>query len=184
MKEKKRPKRSIGILWVSAEEIGLFGSQYFADHPLVSRDNIAAAINLDMLGRTKTEEDVLSKRSGLTIQAGDSVKVIGGLQSKVLMEINKSTLDEMGLVGNYEYNGTNHPGRYFFRSDNVSFARKDIPVLSYSTGTHRDYHMLTDVEERIDYEKFLKMTRFAYKVGFNVANYKEIIVVDKPMSGW
>ena len=37
MKEKKRPKRSIGILWVSAEEIGLFGSQYFADHPLVER---------------------------------------------------------------------------------------------------------------------------------------------------
>jgi hypothetical protein len=184
MKEKKRPKRSIGILWVSAEEIGLFGSQYFAEHPLVSRENIAAAINLDMLGRSKTEEDVQSKRSGMTIQAGDSVKVIGGLQSKVLMEINKSTLDEMGLVGNYEYNGTNHPGRYFFRSDNVSFARQDIPVLSYSTGTHRDYHMLTDVEERIDYEKFLKMTRFAYKVGFNVANYKETIEVDKPMSGW
>jgi len=34
-KEKKRPKRSIGFLWVSAEEIGLFGSQYFADHPLI-----------------------------------------------------------------------------------------------------------------------------------------------------
>ncbi|TFH23852.1 MAG: M20/M25/M40 family metallo-hydrolase [Bacteroidia bacterium] len=184
MKEKKRPKRSIGILWVSAEEIGLFGSQYFADHPLVAIENIAAVINLDMLGRTRTEEDEKSTRSGLTIQAGDSVKVIGGLQSKVLMDINKKTLDEMGLVGNYTYNDTNHPDRYFYRSDHINFARKDIPVLFYSTGTHRDYHMLTDVEERIDYDKYLKMTRFCYKVGFEVAQYGDPIVVDKPMSGW
>jgi len=184
MKEKKKPKRSIGILWVSAEEIGLFGSQYFANHPLVPLENIAAVINLDMLGRTKTKEDELSSRSGLTIQGGDSVKVIGGLQSQVLMDINQKTLDEMGLVGNYIYNDTQHPERYFYRSDHISFARKDIPVLFYSTGTHRDYHMLTDVEERIDYDKYLKMTRFCYKVGYEVAKYKGPIEVDKPMSGW
>jgi hypothetical protein len=184
MKEKKRPRRSIGILWVSAEEIGLFGSQYFADHPLVPRENIAAVINLDMLGRTKTREDELSSRSGLTIQGGDSVKVIGGLQSKVLMDINQKTLDEMELVGNYTYNDTQHPERYFYRSDHINFARKDIPVLFYSTGTHRDYHMLTDVEERIDYDKYLKMTRFCFKVGYEVAQYKGPIKVDKPMSGW
>jgi len=184
MKEKKKPKRSIGILWVSAEEIGLFGSQYFADHPLVPRENIAAVINLDMLGRTKTMEDELSSRSGLTIQGGDSVKVIGGLQSQVLMDINQKILDEMGLVGNYTFNDTQHPERYFYRSDHINFARKDIPVLFYSTGTHRDYHMLTDVEERIDYDKYLKMTRFCYKVGYEVAQYKDPIEVDKPMSGW
>ena len=184
MKEKKKPRRSIGILWVSAEEIGLFGSQYFADHPLVPRENIAAVINLDMLGRTKTREDELSSRSGLTIQGGDSVKVIGGLQSRVLMDISQKTLDEMGLVGNYTYNDTQHPERYFYRSDHINFARKDIPVLFYSTGTHRDYHMLTDVEDRIDYDKYLKMTRFCYKVGYEVAQYKYPIEVDKPMSGW
>jgi Zn-dependent M28 family amino/carboxypeptidase len=137
-----------------------------------------------MLGRTRTIEDVQSTRSGLTIQAGDSVKVIGGLQSKVLMNISTGTLEEMGLIGNYQYNDIHHPERYFYRSDHISFARKDIPVLSYSTGTHRDYHMLTDVEESIDYDKYLKMTRFCYKVGFNIAQYGGPIEVDKPMSGW
>jgi len=112
------------------------------------------------------------------------VKVIGGLQSKVLMDLNNRSLDEMGLVGNYEYNNISDPNRYFYRSDHINFARKDIPVLFYSTGTHRDYHMLTDVEERIDYDKFLKMTRFCYKVGFNVAQYSNSIEVDNPMSGW
>ena len=182
--EKKSPKRSIGILWVSAEEIGLYGSQYFAEHPLVARENIAAVINLDMVSRTKTEEDALSDQSGLTVQGGDSVKVIGGLQSKVLMKINEKTLAEAGLVGNYQYNNLTDPNRYFFRSDHINFARKDIPILFYSTGIHRDYHMVSDVEESLDYDKFLKMTRFCFKAGLNVAQYKGPIKVDNPMSKW
>ena len=182
--ENEKPRRSIGILWVSAEEIGLFGSQYFAEHPLVPKEKIAAVINLDMVGRTKTEEDVLSERSGLTIQAGDTVKVLGGLQSEVLMKINEKTLKEAGLVGNYQYNNLTDPNRYFYRSDHINFARQDIPILAYSTGTHRDYHMVSDEEEAIDYDKFLTMTRFSYKVGYNVAQYKGPIKVDKPMSTW
>jgi len=184
MKEGKRPKRSIGILWVSGEEIGLYRSKYFADNPLIPVENIAAVINLDMVGRTRTAEDAESDRSGLTILGGDSVKVIGGMQSTVLMDISKLTLDEMGLIGNYRYNDLNDPERYFFRSDHISFARKDIPVLFYSTGTHRDYHKVTDEEQLIDYDKFLKMTRFSYKVGFNVAQYKDPIEVNNPMSAW
>ena len=184
MMEKKAPKRSIGILWVSGEEIGLFGSQYFADHPLIPRERIAAVINLDMVGRTRMREDELSTRSGLTIQAGDSVKVLGGLQSKVLMDINKQSLEEAGLIGNYKYNNLTDPNRYFFRSDHYSFARKDIPVLAYSTGTHRDYHLVSDAEEAIDYDKYLKVTRLCYTVGFNVAQYNGPIEVDNPMSTW
>jgi len=184
MKEKKAPKRSIGILWVSGEEIGLFGSQYFANHPLIPRERIVAAINLDMVGRTRMREDELSTRSGLTIQAGDSVKILGGLQSKVLMEINEQSLKQAGLVGNYKYNNLTDPNRYFFRSDHYSFASKDIPVLAYSTGTHRDYHLVTDVEEAIDYEKYVKVTRLCYIVGYNVAQYNGPIEVDNPMSTW
>lgn len=184
MKEDKRPRRSIGILWVSAEEIGLFGSQYFAEHPLVPLDRIAAVINLDMVGRTKMQEDVESERSGLTIQARDSVKVLGGLQSKVLMKINEKSLKEAGLHADYTYNNVTDPNRYFFRSDHINFAQKDIPVLAYSTGTHRDYHMVTDKEEAIDYSKFLAMARFCYTAGYNVAQYNGPIKVDNPMSTW
>ncbi len=184
MKEKKRPGRSVGFLWVSAEEIGLFGSKYFAGNPLIPIEKIAAVINIDMVGRTKTAEDETSSRQGLTIMGGDTVKVIGGMQSVVLMDINIKTLKKMGMYGDYTYNDPDHPERYFYRSDHISFARKDIPVLFYSTGTHRDYHMVTDVEERIDYNKFLKMTRFCYKVGFNVAQYKDPIEVDNPFSSW
>jgi hypothetical protein len=184
LKEKKRAARSIGILWVAAEEVGLFGSRYFTENPLVPLEKTAAVINLDMVGRSKTEEDMKSNRRELTILGGDTIKVIGGLQSSVLMRISEKTLEEIGLVGNYHYNNQDDPGRYFYRSDHINFARKDIPVLFYSTGTHRDYHRVTDVEERIDYDKFIKVTRFGFKVGFNIAQYKDPITVDHPMSGW
>ena len=182
--EKKMPGRSIGFLWVSAEEIGLFGSSYFADHPMVPLESIAAVINLDMVGRVATPEDRQSEREGLTIVGRDSVKVIGALQSKVLMQINEETLEDMDLHGNYAYNDIHHPERYFYRSDHINFARKDIPVLFYSTGTHADYHMVTDDPEKIDYDKFLHMTKFCYLVGYNVADYKGEITVDNPMSQW
>ena len=151
---------------------------------MVPEENIAAVINLDMVGRSRTSEDEQSDRPGLTIAGGDTVKVIGGLQSKVLMEISEKTLGQMELIGNYEFNDLSHPERYFYRSDHINFARKDIPVLFYSTGTHKDYHKVTDEEKLIDYGKFLKMTRFSYKAGYNVADYKETITVDNPMSAW
>src|SRR2546422_11258729 len=37
-----KPKRSIVFVWHTGEELGLFGSQYFTDHPTVTRDSIVA----------------------------------------------------------------------------------------------------------------------------------------------
>lgn len=182
--EKQQPARSIGFLWVSAEEIGLFGSKYYAAHPLIPLERTIGVVNLDMVGRSKTAEDERSGRRELTIMGGDSVKVIGGLQSKVLMEINEQSLKEMGMTGDYSFNTPDHPQRYFYRSDHISLAKKDIPVIFYSTGTHRDYHRVTDVTGKIDYEKFVKMTRLSYLLGHKVSAYPGSITVDNPMSLW
>jgi Zn-dependent M28 family amino/carboxypeptidase len=182
--ERKMPGRSIGFLWVSGEEIGLYGSAYFADHPMVPLDDVAAVINMDMVGRVALPEDLESDRKSLTIVGRDSVKIIGGKQSSLLMQINEETLEDMGLIGNYEYNDINHPERYYYRSDHISFARKDIPVLFYSTGTHADYHMVTDDPGKIAYDKFRHMTAFCFMVGYNVADHNGEITVDNPMSEW
>ena len=44
----ERPRRSILVLATTAEERGLLGAEYFAAHPVVPRERIAAAINMDM----------------------------------------------------------------------------------------------------------------------------------------
>jgi len=182
--EKKKPARSIGFLWVSGEEIGLYGSGFYADNPIIPLNHTVTVINLDMVGRTRTPEDNSGDPGEITVLGKDSIRVIGGLQSTVLMEINEASLKEMNLAGDYRYNTPDHPKRYFYRSDHISFARKDIPVLSFSTGTHVDYHKITDTADKIDFNKLQHVTRFAFKLGYNIAEYKDRITVDNPFSQW
>src|SRR4029079_9057253 len=46
-----RPKRSLLFVWHTAEEKGLYGAQYYSDHPTVTRDSIVAQVSLDQMGR-------------------------------------------------------------------------------------------------------------------------------------
>jgi hypothetical protein len=185
MLEKNKIKRSIGFLWVSAEEIGLFGSKYYSDNPVIPLNQTVAVINLDMVGRTKTPADTGSVMGDeISVLSGDNIGVIGGLQSKILMDINKQTLLQMNMAGDYTYNDPNHPEMYFYRSDQINFVRHDIPTLFYSTGTHKDYHQVTDSPDKIDYIKLKKVADFTFMVGYNIANYKGKIVVDNPFSKW
>jgi len=49
---KKKPKRTIVFAWVTAEEKGLIGSNYYTQHPIIPLENTLANINLDMVGRS------------------------------------------------------------------------------------------------------------------------------------
>lgn len=46
-----KPKRSLIFIWQMGEEKGLWGSQYWTNHPTVPRENIVADLNMDMVGR-------------------------------------------------------------------------------------------------------------------------------------
>jgi hypothetical protein len=138
-----------------------------------------------MVGRTRTPADTgIVMGDEISILGGDSIGVIGGLQSKILMKINEQTLAQMNMVGDYTYNDPDHPEMYFYRSDQINFVRHDIPAMFYSTGTHRDYHQVSDSPDKIDYVKLKKVTDFTFMVGYNIANYKGEIVVDNPFSKW
>ncbi|MBZ0153327.1 MAG: M20/M25/M40 family metallo-hydrolase [Planctomycetes bacterium] len=47
-----RPRRSIVFLVTAGEELGLWGSRYFVDHPAWPIEDIVANINFEMIGRT------------------------------------------------------------------------------------------------------------------------------------
>src|SRR5207249_11138365 len=46
-----KTKRSEIFVWHAGEELGLYGSEYFADHPSVPLENIVAQLKSDMIGR-------------------------------------------------------------------------------------------------------------------------------------
>ncbi|HOU02403.1 MAG TPA: M28 family peptidase [Bacteroidales bacterium] len=177
----KKPLRSILFLWVSGEEIGLFGSKYYSNNPLVPLDKTVADLNVDMIGRVKGVADTSDQNP---MSGPKEVFVITDDQSKELRSIAESVDASSVLDFNYELSGTNHPLQLFSRSDHYNFVVKDIPVLFFSTGLHTDYHTPRDITEKIDFSKMELIARTMYEIGYNVANRKTRIVVDNPFSSW
>lgn len=177
----KKPLRSILFLWVSGEEIGLFGSQSYVNNPLFPLDKTVVDLNMDMIGRVKGVADTSAEHP---MTGPNSVFVITDNQSKELIEIANEIDRKSPLNFDYSLSGRNHPLMLFSRSDHYNFVKKNIPVLFFSTGLHTDYHTPGDAIEKIDFKKMELVTRTMYEIGLAVANKKTRPVVDNPYSSW
>jgi Zn-dependent M28 family amino/carboxypeptidase len=177
----KKPLRSVLFLWVSGEEIGLYGSKSYVNKPLFPLDKTVADLNMDMIGRVKEAADS-TKDTPMT--GPNSVFVITDNQSKELIAIAEAVDKKSVLDLDYSLSGRDHPLQLFSRSDHYNFVEKDIPVLFFTTGIHADYHTPGDVIEKIDYKKMELVTRTMYEIGLTVANRKTRLIVDNPFSTW
>jgi hypothetical protein len=177
----KKPLRSILFLWVSGEEVGLFGSKSYINNPLFPIENTVVDLNMDMIGRVK---EVADSTDETPMTGPNSVFVITDSQSKDLRTIADDADKKSPLDFDYSLSGRDHPLQLFSRSDHYNFVVKDIPVLFFSTGLHTDYHTPGDVVGKIDFNKMELITKTMYEIGFNVANRKKRIVVDNPFSSW
>jgi hypothetical protein len=177
----KKPLRSLLFLWVTGEEIGLFGSQSYINNPLFPLGNTVADLNMDMIGRVRgvadtTDETPMSEKSG--------VFVITCNQSKELTAIADEIDNRSPVDIDYSLSGKDHPLQLFSRSDHYNFVKKDIPVLFFTTGLHTDYHKSGDIVEKIEFGKMELITKMIYEIGYTVSNRKTRLVVDNPFSKW
>lgn len=170
-----RTRRSIIFVWHTAEEKGLFGAQHFTDHPSVPRDNIVAQLNMDMIGRGGVNDvpdggpgylQLIGSRR-LSTELGDLVETINSEQRHYF------TFD-------YQFDADGHPQNFYCRSDHYMYARYGIPIVFFSTGSHRDYHQVTDEAQYIDYPKMARVGSLVQAVAEAVANLDHRVVVDKP----
>ncbi|HEY5469236.1 MAG TPA: M28 family peptidase [Bacteroidales bacterium] len=177
----KKPLRSILFLWLSGEEIGLFGSEAYIREPLFPLEKTIADLNIDMIGRDKESID---STSDTPMTGLNSVFVITDNQSKELSEIANEA--DSGSVLNFDYSlsGRYHPLHLFARSDHYNFVKKDIPILCFTTGIHSDYHTSGDVFNKLDFKKMELIARTAYQIGLTIANRKTRLIIDNPFSSW
>ena len=170
-----KPKRSLLFVWHAGEEKGLWGSEYFTDHPTVPRDSIVAQLNMDMIGRGGPLDlpdggpgylQLIGTRR-LSTELGDIMESVGKAQP-------------MPFKFDYQYDANGHPQQYYCRSDHYSYARYGIPIAFVSTGGHRDYHELTDEPQYIDYDQLTRVANLMQAVALKVANLDHRLVVDKP----
>jgi hypothetical protein len=135
----------------SGEELGLYGSKYFTEHPPVDLKNVNYMINMDMVGRLN------DSTHGLTIGGYGTSPEWGKL-----IDVNdvyfKIKVDSAGSGP----------------SDHTSFYRKDLPVLFFFTGTHSDYHKPSDDANKINYNGELKIVRYIKNIIDKTASLNKI----------
>jgi hypothetical protein len=164
------PRRSILFMNVSGEEKGLFGSEYYTDHPVFPLDSTIADLNIDMIGRIDPAH------------AEDSayVYVIGSDRlSTELHQINETANARYTKLDlDYTYNAPDDPNRFYYRSDHYNFAKHGVPIIFYFNGTHADYHKPTDTIEKINFPLLRDRTRLVFYTAWQLANQDKRIEVD------
>jgi hypothetical protein len=167
-----RPRRSVVFLWVTGEEKGLLGSNYYANNPIYPLEQTMVNVNVDMVGRV----DKVYEPQGIE----DYIYVIGSDRlSSDLHKINEEVNQKYSqLILDYTYNDEADPNRFYYRSDHYNFAKNGIPAIFYFNGTHKDYHQVSDTVEKINFEKMEKIGRLIFHTTWELANREEKIVVD------
>jgi hypothetical protein len=182
-KGKAKPKRSLIFVWHAAEEKGLWGSEYFTDHPTVSRDSIVAQLNMDMVGRgAATDVTGEIKDGGLAHGGPGYVQLVGSRRlstelGDLIERVNGTS--KLGLNFDYSQDANGHQQNIYCRSDHYSYARYGIPVVFVTTGGHADYHQVTDEPQYLDYARMAKVGTLVHDAALTVANLDHRIVVDK-----
>lgn len=128
---KVSPARSIIFVAFGAEESGIIGSAWFAEHPPVDIRKIKSMVNFDMVGRLNPDTKSLSIGGTGTSAEGEGI----------LNEIMAGS----SLKASYSPEG-------YGPSDHASFYGKNIPVFYFNTGVHTDYHTPFDDADKINYE--------------------------------
>ncbi len=140
------PKRSILFILFYGEERGLWGSRYYAAHPLVPPAQTIAGLNLEQVGRTDAAEGPQIKTASITGYDFSDVPAI--------------LADAAQAAGITVYKNPKNSDAYFSRSDNQSLADLGIPAHTLCVAYEfPDYHKVSDSWEKIDYDNMAAVDR-------------------------
>jgi hypothetical protein len=131
------PRGIIFAAW-SGEELGLIGSSWFAEHPLLPLTNIIAYLNFDMVGRLRDNK--------LLLQGVGSSPAWARL------------IEKRNVAAGFTATLQDDP---YLPSDTTALYPKGIPVLEFFTGSHEEYHRPADKPQTLNYEGMARVAQLA-----------------------
>jgi Zn-dependent M28 family amino/carboxypeptidase len=163
------PKRSVLFMCPTAEEAGLLGAKWYAEHPLYPLEKTLADINIDSMNVWGKARDIEDVSFGL------------------------STLDDMLAAAAKHQGRTAIPNSrpekgHIYRADNFEFSKAGVPSLYVGNGEHllsrpenaplaadqfdsKDYHQVTDeIHSDWDLSGAVQDAQLLFEVGYLVAN--------------
>lgn len=155
----ERPARPVIFLAAAAEEMGLVGSRYYAEHPLIPLQQTVFGLNIDSGGYSDTSVVTLV---GMGRTTADSLIAAGA--AVYGLEVIPDPSPEQGL---------------FDRSDNASFTRKGIPVPTFSPGfrsfsdpgvANYYHHVQDEADEDFDFDYLHRFVQAYTRAARLIAN--------------
>ncbi|MEO8859821.1 MAG: M20/M25/M40 family metallo-hydrolase [Ginsengibacter sp.] len=141
LKKSNLKRNNYLFICFSGEELGLYGSKYFTEHPTINLSSANYMINSDMVGRLNESTHAIT---------------VGGFGTSPTWG---KVLDEKTKYINVKFDSSG-----IGPSDHTSFYLKNIPVLFFFTGIHSDYHKPTDDVDKINFTGELTVIKYIYHV--------------------
>lgn len=158
LKGSKNKSSNYLFIAFSGEELGLYGSKYFTENPTIDLKQVNYMINMDMVGRLNDSTKTLA---------------VGGFgTSPQWASVIKANDKKLPFSIKIDSSGTGP-------SDHTSFYRKDIPVLFFFTGQHRDYHKPSDDANLINYTGQLAIVNYIHSIINNLNKQNQKLAFTK-----
>jgi len=139
--------RRVLFLAFTAEERGLLGSSHYVRNPLFPVEKTVAMLNLDMVGRLRDDK--------LVIAGVGTAKRFDTL----LERINR----HYGFRLTKKSSGRGP-------SDHASFYARQVPVMHFFTGIHKDYHRPSDDFEKLNIAGMRRISELVTEIAVELAN--------------
>ena len=154
------PRRTLVFMTNFGEEKGLFGSRYYAAHPVFPLAQTVANLNFEHMGRT---DDNDGPRAGKLTASGFDFTSLG------------DALTEAGsLTGIEAWNDPKNSDLFFGRSDNQALADAGVPAITVAVvWIFPDYHRPGDEWQKLDYANMEREVRTVALAVSRVANNAE-----------
>lgn len=146
------PRRTIVLLLSTGEEMGLLGTRWYIENPVVPLEQTVANLQIEMIGRPDPES--------------------GGFGRGWLSGYQRTTMgDQLAEAGSPIVPDPRPEQNYFFRSDNIAFARRGIPAHTLSSfNLHSDYHQPSDEVDKVNFDHMAALVDAALEAVRFLAN--------------
>jgi len=163
------PKRSVLFMATTAEEAGLLGAKYYAEHPLYPLEKTLADINLDSMnvwGKARDIEDLSLGFSTLD----DLLAAAAKRQGRSAIPDSRPDKGKIYRADNFEFSKAGLPSLYVGKGEHL-LSRPETAPLRSDEYDSTDYHQPSDeVHPDWDLSGAVQDIQLLFEVGYQVAN--------------
>src|SRR6266699_429336 len=163
------PRRSVLFMCTTAEEAGLLGAKFYAEHPLYPLEKTLADINIDSMnvwGKARDIEDVSYGFSTMD----DALAAAAQRQGRTAIPNSRPEKGAIYRADNFEFSKAGLPSLYIGKGEHLLSRPENAPLRSDEFDLH-DYHQVTDeIKPDWDLTGTVQDVDLLFEVGYQVAN--------------